>query len=144
MPAMHKVGIVSQPEVHITKLSALPAPNGQSLNARRPRSQIEAFPDGNRNIERLLGNEAAEWSETNPEGLPPFWAQRLAELPPAPQLPMERNSLLSQGGRLICLKRRVDSSTWQAITGRARQYHLRPLAVLLSCYCEIFPLECRT
>ncbi|NUT46287.1 MAG: amino acid adenylation domain-containing protein, partial [Saccharothrix sp.] len=66
-----------------------------------------------------------------------YWRERLAELPPAPRLPIVEDPAAVGKPVFHRLHHFVDDQTWTKITERARSHGLTPSVVLLACYVEV-------
>ncbi|GAA2136219.1 hypothetical protein GCM10009760_15560 [Kitasatospora kazusensis] len=66
-----------------------------------------------------------------------YWRSRLAELPPAPRLPLATDPAKVTAPRFARRSGLLPASSWQRVTDRARAYGLTPSAVLLACYAEV-------
>ena len=66
-----------------------------------------------------------------------YWRGRVAELPPAPRLPLAKDPAALGTPVFHRLHHDVDDLTWAKVTGIARQHGLTPSAVLLACYAEV-------
>ena len=66
-----------------------------------------------------------------------YWTERLAELPPAPELPLARAPAMIVQPRLARRSDRLDANAWQKIKDRAKAEELTPSAVLLAAFADI-------
>ncbi|MFV0526413.1 MAG: amino acid adenylation domain-containing protein [Acidimicrobiales bacterium] len=66
-----------------------------------------------------------------------YWAQRLEELPPPPELPLTRDISTVSGHRFVRRQRQLDPEVWERIQARARELGTTPSTVLLSAYGEV-------
>ncbi|MDH6108776.1 yersiniabactin nonribosomal peptide synthetase [Kitasatospora sp. MAP12-15] len=66
-----------------------------------------------------------------------YWQDRLADLPPAPRLPLAAHPSEVGTPRFVRRSGLLPADRWQAVTSRARAYGLTPSAVLLACYAEV-------
>ncbi|MFB6394136.1 amino acid adenylation domain-containing protein [Polymorphospora lycopeni] len=66
-----------------------------------------------------------------------YWTERLAGLPPAPQLPTTRHPADVTRPRFGRRQHLVPARQWTAIRDRARTYGLTPSTVLLAAYAEV-------
>ncbi|HEY0465009.1 MAG TPA: amino acid adenylation domain-containing protein, partial [Polyangiaceae bacterium] len=66
-----------------------------------------------------------------------YWRQRIATLPPAPQLALARDPASVEAPRFTRREGRLNPGQWQTLQRKARQHRVTPSAVLLSCYAEV-------
>ncbi|MEV1082854.1 amino acid adenylation domain-containing protein [Streptomyces sp. NPDC050211] len=66
-----------------------------------------------------------------------YWTERLADLPPGPQLPLATDPRLIERPRFTRQSARLDADSWQTVKERAREHGLTPSTVLLACYGEV-------
>ncbi|MFI6996281.1 amino acid adenylation domain-containing protein [Nocardia sp. NPDC050175] len=66
-----------------------------------------------------------------------YWRDRLADLPPAPQLPLRSDPALISRPRFVRHEASLDAASWRALTEQARRNDLTPSAILLTCYAEV-------
>ncbi|WP_051966428.1 non-ribosomal peptide synthetase [Kitasatospora mediocidica] len=66
-----------------------------------------------------------------------YWTDRLADLPPAPRLPLAAHPSEVTAARFVRRSGLLPTARWQALTDRARTYGLTPSAVLLAGYAEV-------
>lgn len=66
-----------------------------------------------------------------------YWQERLAGLPPAPQLPLAQNPESIQKQRFCRLDGRLNSKEWQQIKQQAAAVGLTPSSILLTAYAEV-------
>lgn len=66
-----------------------------------------------------------------------YWRERLADLPPAPQLPLRKDPALISRPRFVRREMVLDAATWRGITERAREHELTPSAILLAAYAQV-------
>ncbi|MDH6131239.1 yersiniabactin nonribosomal peptide synthetase [Kitasatospora sp. MAA4] len=66
-----------------------------------------------------------------------YWTHRLADLPPAPQLPLAAHPSEVSAPQFVRRSGLLEADRWQAVTDRARAYGLTPSAVLLAGYAEV-------
>ena len=66
-----------------------------------------------------------------------YWMERLATMPPPPELPLARHPSAIMEQRFVRRSGRLDPDTWQKLQARARQYNVTPTVVLLTAYAEI-------
>ncbi|MBO4210033.1 type I polyketide synthase, partial [Micromonospora echinofusca] len=72
-----------------------------------------------------------------------YWRGRIAELPPAPQLPQVRNPAEITSPRFVARGRLLSHETWARFTRRAAQHGLTPSAALLGAYATVLGTWCR-
>ena len=133
---MHKVEIVAEREVCTNDLPIFTALKEKNSSIERNRTQMNFPPE--RGVDRVFERQSAQRPEAMAvEASRAYWKERLADLPPAPELPIRKDPLLVPEPHFVHREMRVDPPIWRAITERARQCHLSPSAVLLSCYAEI-------
>ncbi|MGY2091746.1 amino acid adenylation domain-containing protein, partial [Nocardia gipuzkoensis] len=63
-----------------------------------------------------------------------YWRERLAELPPGPQLPLRVLPAVVERPRFTRREVRLDPGIWSGIVARARGLGVTPSVVLLACY----------
>ncbi|MGY1934377.1 condensation domain-containing protein, partial [Nocardia gipuzkoensis] len=63
-----------------------------------------------------------------------YWRERLAELPPGPQLPLRMLPAMIERPRFTRREVWLDPDVWQGIVRRARGLGVTPSVVLLACY----------
>ncbi|MFI9324523.1 amino acid adenylation domain-containing protein [Kitasatospora aureofaciens] len=66
-----------------------------------------------------------------------YWTGRLADLPPAPRLPLAVDPSEVERPHFVRHEGRVDERRWRTITDRARDHGLTPSAVLLTAFAEV-------
>ncbi|HXU31202.1 MAG TPA: amino acid adenylation domain-containing protein [Thermoanaerobaculia bacterium] len=66
-----------------------------------------------------------------------YWRERLAELPPAPELPLARNPATITKPSFLRLAARVPRSEWRRVKARASRAGLTPSGVLLAAFAEV-------
>ncbi|MFI7708001.1 amino acid adenylation domain-containing protein [Nonomuraea sp. NPDC049480] len=66
-----------------------------------------------------------------------YWADRLPELPPAPQLPLRVDPAMIGRPRFARRELRLPAERWRAITEVARQHELTPATVLATAFGEV-------
>ncbi|GIG40585.1 non-ribosomal peptide synthetase [Cellulomonas phragmiteti] len=71
-----------------------------------------------------------------------YWAERLEDLPPAPELPLAEHAADSSG-RFTRLAGRLSAPEWQGLRERAAAHGLTPSAVTLAAYAEVVALWSR-
>ncbi|MFI0899076.1 amino acid adenylation domain-containing protein [Streptomyces sp. NPDC020983] len=76
-------------------------------------------------------------SDTEAEAAERYWTGRLADLPPAPALPLAVHPSAVRAPRFVRRSGLLPADRWQAVTDRARAHGLTPSAVLLTCYAEV-------
>ncbi len=65
-----------------------------------------------------------------------YWTERLAELPPAPELPLARAPATVVRPRFTRRSDRLDANDWQKIKDRAKAEELTPSSVLLAAFAD--------
>ncbi|NEE15634.1 non-ribosomal peptide synthetase, partial [Streptomyces sp. SID7499] len=65
-----------------------------------------------------------------------YWRQRLADLAPAPRLPMVRTPESVEHPRFVRRSVRLSAERWQRVTDRAAEAGLSPAGLLLAVYAE--------
>jgi yersiniabactin nonribosomal peptide synthetase len=66
-----------------------------------------------------------------------YWFDRLADLPPAPELPLAQNPASINNHRFRRLQTVVPAETWKILKEQARQQKLTPSGFLLAAYSEV-------
>ncbi|HEX6288833.1 MAG TPA: amino acid adenylation domain-containing protein [Herpetosiphonaceae bacterium] len=66
-----------------------------------------------------------------------YWKERLADLLPAPDLPLSKNPSALQQPRFHRLSTTLDAPTWLVLKQRAAQVDLTPAGLLLAVYAEV-------
>jgi non-ribosomal peptide synthetase component F len=66
-----------------------------------------------------------------------YWLDRLADLPPGPQLPLATDPMTVAVPRFVRREARLGPEQWQRLKSKARGHGITPSAVLLSCYAEV-------
>ncbi len=66
-----------------------------------------------------------------------YWTERLAELPPAPELPLARGPATVVRPQFTRRSDRLEANDWQKIKDRAKAEELTPSAVLLAAFADI-------
>ena len=66
-----------------------------------------------------------------------YWTDRLADLPPAPALPLAVDPATVTRPRFVRRGAWLEPRVWQAVGDRARQWGLTPSTLLLACYAEV-------
>ncbi|NEE02717.1 non-ribosomal peptide synthetase [Phytoactinopolyspora halotolerans] len=66
-----------------------------------------------------------------------YWRDRMADLPPAPRLPLRTDPGGLDAPHFRRRDARLDRSTWQRITEQARRHGLTPSVVVLACYADL-------
>jgi epothilone synthetase B len=66
-----------------------------------------------------------------------YWLNRLAELPPAPELPLARAHAEAAENRFYRLTGRLDAGRWEVLKQRAVRFGITPSALLLTAFSEI-------
>jgi amino acid adenylation domain-containing protein len=69
-----------------------------------------------------------------------YWQSRLATLPPAPELPLEKNLAAIAYPRFVHLTGRLEVESWQQIKRQATKAGLTPSGILLAVLAEILTL----
>jgi amino acid adenylation domain-containing protein len=80
--------------------------------------------------QRLAGSEPHRRAEE-------YWKGRLAELPPAPQLPLAKDPRLLEKPRFVRRSGRLEPADWSRLKARGARAGLTPSGVLLATYCEV-------
>jgi pyochelin synthetase len=84
----------------------------------------------------VLGEIALQNSQQYSRSLE-YWQSRLATLPPAPELPLQKNLAAIEHPRFIRRTGKLDTDTWDRLKKRAIQAGLTPSGVLLAAFAEI-------
>ncbi|MGW6377082.1 amino acid adenylation domain-containing protein [Rhodococcus sp. NPDC055112] len=66
-----------------------------------------------------------------------YWRDRLAQLPPAPALPLAVDPAMLHAPRFERRVRRIDTEQWRAIGASARAHGVTTATTLLTCYAEV-------
>jgi pyochelin synthetase len=66
-----------------------------------------------------------------------YWQSRLATLPPAPELPLQKTLAAVQHPHFVRRRGQLDPDTWSRLKSRATQASLTPSALLLAAFAEI-------
>ncbi|HKR21614.1 MAG TPA: AMP-binding protein, partial [Pyrinomonadaceae bacterium] len=66
-----------------------------------------------------------------------YWLERLAAMPPPPELPLARHPSAIVKQRFMRRSGRLEPDAWQKLQARARQHNVTPTVVLLTAYAEI-------
>ncbi|GAB4190089.1 MAG: hypothetical protein Fur006_31870 [Coleofasciculaceae cyanobacterium] len=69
-----------------------------------------------------------------------YWQSRLATLPPAPELPLQKTLAAVQHPRFVRRQGKLDPDTWGRLQNRATQACLTPSGILLAAFAEILTL----
>lgn len=69
-----------------------------------------------------------------------YWQNRLATLPPAPEIPLQKALAVIQHPRFVRRKGNLDVDTWDRLKNRAAQANLTPSGILLAAFAEILTL----
>jgi amino acid adenylation domain-containing protein len=99
----------------------------------RPDTPIVPPPLGFRDY--VLAEQALAGSPAYTRALG-YWRDRLAELPPAPELPLVGDPAAIAAPQFTRHERRLAPAAWQALKGRAAARALTPAAVLLTAFSE--------
>ena len=73
-----------------------------------------------------------------------YWAQRLQDLPPAPDLPLAIDPASLQHPRFVPRKAQLDAEFWQQLKARGAQAGLTPSGILLAAFAEILTTWSKT
>lgn len=65
-----------------------------------------------------------------------YWKRRVAEMPPAPELPLARDPQILSAPRFSRLHGALDAQAWKALKRRAERAGLTPTGVVLAAYAE--------
>ncbi|SDL60683.1 non-ribosomal peptide synthetase, partial [Nonomuraea jiangxiensis] len=65
-----------------------------------------------------------------------YWSARVAELPPAPQLPLAKDPARIGRPRFVRRQVRIPTEQWQSVKDTAREYGLTPSTVLATAFAE--------
>lgn len=87
----------------------------------------------------VLAEAALQNSEIYERSLQ-YWRSRLRTLPPAPELPLAKNTSSLTHPRFVRRSEMLDSESWIRLKMRAAQAGLTPTAVVLAAYAEILTL----
>ncbi|WP_437894828.1 amino acid adenylation domain-containing protein [Sorangium sp. So ce124] len=71
-----------------------------------------------------------------------YWAKKLPELPPAPQLPLARDPAEVGRPRFTRHEGSIDASRWRRIVERAGEHGVTPSTVLLTAFAEVLSRWC--
>ncbi|WP_433936343.1 amino acid adenylation domain-containing protein [Sorangium cellulosum] len=66
-----------------------------------------------------------------------YWRERVASLPPAPDLPLARRPRDVTPPRFVRHKGRLDRSAWESLKSRAKLSRLTPSAVVLAAFAQV-------
>jgi amino acid adenylation domain-containing protein len=66
-----------------------------------------------------------------------YWQSRLATLPPAPELPLQKTLAAVQHPHFVRRRGQLDPDTWSRLKSKATQASLTPSALLLAAFAEI-------
>lgn len=66
-----------------------------------------------------------------------YWQSRLATLPPAPKLPLQKNLTAVKSPHFVRRRGTLDPDTWSRLKNRATQASLTPSGILLAAFAEI-------
>lgn len=66
-----------------------------------------------------------------------YWQKRLADIPPAPILPLKADRNLDQPARFRRLMVQLNARQWQALKLQAALHHLTPTAVVMTAYAAV-------
>ncbi|WP_437981548.1 amino acid adenylation domain-containing protein [Sorangium sp. So ce117] len=66
-----------------------------------------------------------------------FWRERVASLPPAPDLPLARKPREVTPPRFVRHRGRIDRSAWESLKSRAKSSRLTPSAVVLAAFAQV-------
>ncbi|WP_437904212.1 amino acid adenylation domain-containing protein [Sorangium sp. So ce327] len=66
-----------------------------------------------------------------------FWRERVASLPPAPDLPLARKPREVTPPRFVRHRGRLDGSAWESLKSRAKASRLTPSAVILAAFAQV-------
>ncbi|WP_437640298.1 amino acid adenylation domain-containing protein [Sorangium sp. So ce854] len=66
-----------------------------------------------------------------------YWRERVASLPPAPDLPLARRPRDVTPPRFVRHKGRLDRSAWESLKDRAKSSRLTPSAVVLAAFAQV-------
>lgn len=69
-----------------------------------------------------------------------YWQNRLATLPPAPELPLQKTLAAVQHPRFVRRQGKLDPDTWGRLQNKATQASLTPSGILLAAFAEILTL----
>ncbi|HVU68773.1 MAG TPA: beta-ketoacyl synthase N-terminal-like domain-containing protein, partial [Ktedonobacteraceae bacterium] len=72
-----------------------------------------------------------------------YWKQRLADLPPAPELPLAQSVDPALPRRFVHRERRPDKERWSRLKARAAQVGLTPSGLLLAAFAEAIGAWCK-
>jgi yersiniabactin nonribosomal peptide synthetase len=130
--------MLQKPVVCMNKLPTLNALEHKNISTELTGTDLD-FPshDGRGGLLKRPEGTRAETSLTALGLSLAHLGKRLDALPSAAQLPLCKDPLSLSNPGLVCRERWVNRSVWYAISCQARQYHLSPLTVLLSCYAEV-------
>ncbi|MDT0382161.1 amino acid adenylation domain-containing protein [Streptomyces sp. DSM 42041] len=66
-----------------------------------------------------------------------YWSERIADLPPAPELPVQQADRREDGSAFIRRRYRMNADQWQKLKDRASAAKLTPTSVLCAAYAQV-------
>jgi len=69
-----------------------------------------------------------------------YWQTRIPNLPPAPELPLQKNLAAVKYPHFVRRQAKLEAKTWQSLKVKAAQVNITPSGVLLAAFAEILTL----
>jgi amino acid adenylation domain-containing protein len=66
-----------------------------------------------------------------------YWCDRLMTIPPAPELPLTKQTQSRQNDRFVHLSARIEPQTWLKLKNRAQEVGITPTVALCAAYAEV-------
>ena len=101
------------------------------------RNAETTLPDLTLSFRDYLTAEAALEDEEVFKSAKAYWQERLATMPPAPDLPLATHPGEISQHRFIRRSARLEAGLWQQLKAHATRYQLTPSVVLLAAYAEV-------
>ena len=108
--------------------------------AERYRNPELARPSPELTFRDYMQAEAALVGTDDYQRAEAYWQRRIADLAPAPELPLAKSPLAVTSPRFVRRSGRVDARTWSDLKQRATQAGLTTTGVLLAAYAEVLSL----